>query len=334
MFLCLILLFYLTFITFDFTISINYMMEVNMKTSHDNIGVRLGQILKIFLSGEHMSTAQLAQEFGVNVRTIQRDLHNRLSYLPLTKDSNQCYYLQEEALGKLGFKDIREFAKISGIGNLYPSLSDEFISDILLSRFQSNNLVNKYDRKLPFLIKNQGFSDSSLHYEIFKILSVAILKNKHVQFMYRDKERNAKPYRMLNNSGIWYLLAVENHVLKHFSLNFIKDIILLKESFKPSVEIEKLILKDNFVWTSQNVKEALLEVNIDSKEYFLRKSFVSSIKIIEENDDFFVISCNFSYDDELLNVVKMFLPHIKIISPIYLKDKLHKMLQDYIRQNK
>ncbi len=302
-----------------------------MRINHDGIGIRLGQILKIFLSGEHISTIELAKEFGVNIRTIQRDLHDRLGYLPLKRDINQCYYLQEEALGKIGFKDIRDFAKLSGIADLYPNLSDEFISEILFARIKSTlNTNNQQHKDSPIIVKNQGFSNSALYYKHFKTLSIAILKNKHTNFTYKDKKRNVKPYRMLNNNGVWYLLAVEDETLKHFTLNLIKDVYVKKERFKIDLEVEKLINEEQIVWASQNIQEAKLMIDNSSQEYFFRKAFVSEPKIIEQNKDYFLVSCKYSYDDELLNVVKMFLPHIKIISPDNLKNKLYVMLQDYI----
>jgi len=118
------------------------------------------------------------------------------------------YFMDSYALGKLNFEDIKSFATLSGIKSLYPTLSDKFIVDIL------NNKINK-----AYLIKNQGFEDSSLKYGEFELLSAAILNHHIVSFVYNDKNRVVNPYKLINNNGMWYLLADEDEVLKNYILS-------------------------------------------------------------------------------------------------------------------
>lgn len=64
-------------------------------------------------NGERFTAEELAEEFNVNVRTIQRDLKDRLFYIPLKNEQNY-YFLPSHALGKLSYKDIQNFAHLSG----------------------------------------------------------------------------------------------------------------------------------------------------------------------------------------------------------------------------
>lgn len=57
-----------------------------MATKHDTIATRLALILTKLNNGERFTIEELADEFNVNVRTIQRDLNERLSYIPIIKD--------------------------------------------------------------------------------------------------------------------------------------------------------------------------------------------------------------------------------------------------------
>ncbi len=302
-------------------------------TNHDGIGIRLGQILKLFMNGERMTTHELAHEFGVDIRTIQRDLNERLAYLPLRRDSKKRYYLQEEALGKLGFKDIREFARLSGITMLYPSLSDEFIGGVLFTNMQLDMQDNLDGQKRisPLMVKNQGFESSVMHYENFKLLSTAILRYQCISFTYKKKQRYVNPYRLLNNNGVWYLLADDNGILKHFTLTHITQIeIIARAKFKPDPKLEQTILKNESIWLSMETKEATLEISNSAREYFFRKNFVSKPKLIAEKEESFIVTCTFSYDDEILNIVKVFLPYITILSPLPLQTKLYSILKDYL----
>jgi len=51
-------------------------------TSHDTLAFRLAQMLVKLNQGEKLDPQTLAKEFGVNLRTIQRDLNVRFAYLP------------------------------------------------------------------------------------------------------------------------------------------------------------------------------------------------------------------------------------------------------------
>ena len=98
--------------------------------NHDKIATRLAQILNKLNSGERFSVEELVEEFCVTSRTIQRDLNERLSYLPLKKENN-LYYLEEYYLGKLNFEDIKNFAILSGVRDLFPSLKEDFLKNVL-----------------------------------------------------------------------------------------------------------------------------------------------------------------------------------------------------------
>lgn len=52
--------------------------------SHDKLGMRLGIILTELFSGKTVELETMSLEFNVSVRTIQRDLNERLMYLPIS----------------------------------------------------------------------------------------------------------------------------------------------------------------------------------------------------------------------------------------------------------
>ena len=53
--------------------------------NHDTLVRRLALILVRLNQGEKLDPKQLAIDFNVNLRTIQRDINERFSYLPLEK---------------------------------------------------------------------------------------------------------------------------------------------------------------------------------------------------------------------------------------------------------
>jgi len=294
---------------------------INMSKSHDTLALRLSLILSKLNNGERFTSVELAEEFNVSNRTIQRDLNERLNFIPIEKDGDY-YCMESYALGKLSFEDIQSFATLSGIKSLYPSLSNEFITDILNVKLNS-----------AYLIKNQGYEDISDKREDFEKISAAIVKNSPIDYLYNDKIREVNPYKLINNNGIWYLLADEKGNLKTYTFSKIKQLKWKDEtkSFTPKKEFIQQIEKNKLNWfTTDKLIEVTLQIDNEVKDYFNRKEILSNQKIIEQNDTHFIISTKVSYDDEILKVVKGWLPYIKIVKPLYLKEKMDNVLACYL----
>lgn len=291
-----------------------------MKKEHDKIARRLTDIIQRLNDREKLTIEQLCEDFNVNKRTIQRDLHERLGFLPIVKE-NGYYSLESYALGKLSTKDIQNFATLSGISSLYPSLDQRFISDILNIKLSDS-----------YLVKNQGFEDISCNRNLFEQISGAIARKCPIHFSYNDKPRSANPYKLINNNGIWYLLADENNNLKNYTFSKIKDFHWDDEiHFTPKKEFLEQIEKNHTNWFSKESIEVILEVDNEAKDYFLRKEILPNKKILEQTEKHFRVLTQISYDDEILRLVKYWIPYIKIVSPLYLQEKLNKVLEEYLQ---
>ena len=157
--------------------------------SHDTLVVRLAHILIKLNQGESLNPQELAEEFGVTLRTVQRDLNERFAYLPLLKTDNR-YHLDPAFLGKLSTRDIERFAGLAGVRGLFPSLSDDFLRDIFDTRFQS-----------VLLVKGHHYEDMAGKESLFRLLEQAIVDSRMVSFVYRKNEGGKhyggiEPYKM------------------------------------------------------------------------------------------------------------------------------------------
>ena len=289
-------------------------------TKHDTLATRLSLILNKFNSGDRFTIDELVEEFNVSKRTIQRDISERLSYLPIKKENN-LYYLEEYYLGKLNFNDIENFAILSGIKELYPSLQENFLKDIL------SHSVSK-----AYMIKGHNYEDISSHSSEFKLLENAILSSLQIKFIYNDKQRIVSPYKLLNTKGIWYLIAVQDDEIKTFSFKKITKIEETSQTFKPIQSILDTIEDEDNVWYGNNQTEVILSVNKEVAEYFKRRKILPNQIIAKELDDGSLeISCKVSFDEEILKLVRYWIPNVHIISPIHLKEKLTNNLKDFLK---
>jgi len=288
-----------------------------LPSNHDKISTRLSLILTKLNSGERFNLQDLAQEFNVSIRTIQRDINKRFSYLPLKKE-NGYYFLEEYCLGKLNFEDIKSFATLSGIKDLYPNLNDNFIVDLL------NSKINQ-----TYLIKGYEYENLKSYTKEFELLNIAIVTKQTISCIYNNKARELNPYKLINTDGIWYLSADENNSLKTYTISKISNLTTTNKTFKPNEEFENIIAKNQDRWFSKDAIEVTLEIDSKIKEYFIRRELLPHQKIIEQNDNL-IVTTTVSYDDEILKVVRYWMPHIEILKPTYLQEKLLKDLKTYI----
>ena len=291
------------------------------KKEHDTVARRLTIILMKFNNGESFTTNELAQEFGVGVRTIQKDLVERFSFLPIEKRGTR-YFLADYALGKLSLKDMKNFATFSGIRELYPQLSDALMVDIL------NQKTNK-----ALQVNGHNYEDLTHLVEEFNNIGAAIVTYEKISFYYKEKKRLVKPYKLSNTNGIWYTIAVENKILKTFTFSKMKNIKRLGKYFEIDKHILKIIDDEKSTWVTQNPIEVILEIDISVSEYFLRRELLPNQKIIETNEKKLILSTIIAYDEEILKIIRYWIPHINIFSPLSLQKKLNSSLQKYLNKS-
>jgi len=105
---------------------------------------RLAEIIGMLNNGESICTTGLAERFSTSERTIQRDITQRLSFLSLIKTDN-LWKMDTQSIGKLSHKVIQNFAAISGIRELYPTLDDNFLKSIMDVEQESAFLVKPHN---------------------------------------------------------------------------------------------------------------------------------------------------------------------------------------------
>ncbi len=292
--------------------------------NHDTLVYRLVQMLIKLNSGEKLDPQALAEEFGVNLRTIQRDLNVRFAYLGLVK-LNGRYQLDPMFLGKLSTKDIERFAALSGIRGLYPSLNDEFLRDIFDVQLQS-----------ALLVKGHNYETMVGKEQLFRDIEKAIIGHQSISFSYvkHDGEKRYTgvcPYRLINNKGIWYLAALDGDKLKSFSLSKLNHLRVSEDQFKWDNRIDAQLVAEEGVWLSIEKVEIVLTVSKEVANYFKRRKLIAN-QIIEKEleDGGLIVSAKVGHANQVLPVVRYWIPHVRIISPLSLQHEIEKGLSEYL----
>lgn len=295
--------------------------------NHDTLVYRLAQILVKLNQGEKLDPNALADEFGVNLRTIQRDLNERFAYLPLHKTDGR-YSLDLTFLGKLSTKDIERFAGLAGVRGLFPSLSDEFLRDIFDSRVQE-----------ALLIKGHHYENLAGKEQAFRVLEKAIVARQNVAFDYQKTDgvksyTSVSPYKLLNLKGIWYLAAVDGDKLKTFSFAKIERLKLLDATFVWSKEVDTKLATEDGIWFTESQHEVVLKVSAEVAGYFKRRKLIAN-QVIEKElaDGGLLISAKVGHPNQVLPIVRYWVPHVKIVSPESWQRDLEHSFLDYLERS-
>jgi len=291
-----------------------------MNNKTDKLTIRIIAIITKLNQGEHLTPKELAEEFSVSERIIQKDLNERLNqFLPIVKKDGK-YCMEDFLVGKLDYDDIKTFATLSGIEKLYPSLEPTFLSDIF------NKKIND-----SCLVKGAKYEDITDKRTLFETLQVAIILKHQVTFTYKEKPRVVNPYKLVNTHDIWYLVGDENGQLKNFTFTKINELYNTTEKFHPKQEFLEIINKNEADWFSQVSIKVTLEIDAQVKEYFLRRELLPNQTILKETNKRLILQTKVSYEEEILKVVRYWIPHIKIIEPVELQEKLHEQLDSYLK---
>jgi predicted DNA-binding transcriptional regulator YafY len=296
------------------------------RADHDRLPYRLTQILIRLNLGEQLDPHALAEEFNVSLRTVQRDLSERFGYLPLEK-TDAGYRLDPGYLGRLQVQDVERFACLAGIRGLYPALSNDFLRELLDSRIES-----------ALLVKGHNYEDLGDRIHTFRHLERAILNREKISFGYQKDEgqklyADVEPYRLINHSGVWYLAAMDADKLKAFSFSKIDRLLVSRVTFARAPHIEQLLLEEDSIWLNEKKTEVVLKVTREAASYFRRRKLIACQVLEKELEDGgIIVSGKVAHTNQILPIVRYWIPNVRVISPAGLQAELDKQLQTYLEE--
>lgn len=164
---------------------------------NDKILARLIAILEKLSDNENPRIKDLAKEFNVTERTIQRDIYQRLHYFPIEKNG----------LGQLQF--IRGFSFDKSLLQ-----SDEIMFIYLaLSQIKDNHpdFNNKIDTIVHKLLKphvhQEKIQEQEVNQKVLTNIESALLRNQIISIQLSTKYLEIKPYKLIKNSDNYSLLG-------------------------------------------------------------------------------------------------------------------------------
>jgi predicted DNA-binding transcriptional regulator YafY len=283
--------------------------------------IRLGQILRVFMEKEKVSSSWLSKQFQTTPRTIQRDLLLlKESGFPLHELQKGSYQMSKDLVKNLEVFDDTELALVVALKNIVGQLGQPF------QQAADGVLDHLYDcvTTMPVFVKIDDAAplDGVLLNRIVK----AIRGKKQVSFQYAAGQRtgvhpvNLEPYRVVYFGGFWYLIGNEpsTGILKRYALDRIKDFRPLKTGCKDvPQDLDAILQKSANIWFARDMNlEVKVLIDAQVSHYFQRRKMFPTQEIKDERPDgSLVVSFRVGRYEAIQNILKSWIPHIVILEP-------------------
>lgn len=291
---------------------------------------RLFGIIYLLLSNDTITAKYLADYFEVSVRTIYRDIET-LSSLKIP------IYASKGKNGGIGLLENYKLDKTL--------LTEEEQKEILFSlqsidklNINDNNLFNKMKSIFSsneddwFEVDFNIWDESDTHKINFETIKQSILKCLIIEFNYSNTygetmHRVVEPIKLHFKYNAWYLHAFDLNKkdFRVFKLTRIKNIKLTDKHFE-----RKEIPKYPEEIIPPKIAKVILEVDA-SATYRVYDEFKES-EITKLDNGNFKVEMSLPENEWLYGYILSFGHHVKVISPIYIKEIITNELQESLNK--
>lgn len=291
-----------------------------MKHDYDKILYRLTDILSRLYQGEKLQAKDLSDEYGVSLRTIQRDFKERLLSFPIYYE-DKCW--QMNSAFKLDKNlSLQDTITLDILENFSKNMGNAFYS-------RSANIIDKLkNRKYSPIFTKLNMQDISSEFNSMIEYEEAILLKHPIKIKYTTKEKfqevKINPIKIVNFEGLWYIVAAdENNKLKSYYIKNASLIKVYKTTFSVPKKVESILDNAISIWFSDKEPfEVIIEIDNHVANFFKEKPIAKSQKILDENEFKMTISVMATSDFEIIPIVKSWIPFIKVTSPERIHDRV------------
>jgi predicted DNA-binding transcriptional regulator YafY len=143
------------------------------------------------------------------------------------------------------------------------------------------------------------------------------------------------PYKLVNIKGIWYLAGRDGEKLKTFSFAKIERVRMLESRFEADPELEKKLVEEDGIWLGEERREIVLKVSAEVAGYFKRRKLIANQVIEKELEDGgLIVSAKVGHVNQVLPIVRYWIPHLRVISPEGLQEELEQELKRYVQSGR
>jgi len=288
--------------------------------------------------GKIICIDEYAKKLNITPRTMQRYKKEVEEFfnIKFIKIKRGCYQfpnpkkIESFLINEKEFKDFEKFIDI--VAHLKPQMLKFLnIDEKIIKKLVPRNII---------FIKD-SIMEEFFNTKYFNTLKHSIKHQKCVDIEYfSDKEyffEDFKPYRIVFAEGNWYLCGISNDDInngfKFLRISFIKNITSKSATFKKDKEVVEFIESFDSILSrfKEKKREVIVEVDKSVERFFRVKKFLPSQEILKSGDNL-TIRYYITSDEEILFLAKRWLPHMKIIKPKELQEKLLNLVKEFLEK--
>lgn len=292
---------------------------------------RHADILERLDNGEELSIGELAKEWNVDPKTIQRDFDKLKQMYPGKI---------ERGLDKKRYR--KPFTKrAENDAEMVIEMLESMVKDIGIDFYKkAHPLLKRLQHQIssPFYTR-LDVEDIGHKFDLLIHLENAINEKMEVTLTYTpygEKKpkiySHVQPIKIIVYEGFWYLLAQHDGYAKKFYIKSIHACEVTTMNFKHNDEIINRLEGAINVWFSTNTEpyEVRLWVDKDIAIYFERKPVSKYQKLYKQPDGSAELVLKVTTNEEIYPLLKYWLPMVRIIEPVYIQEKFEQMLSSYL----
>jgi len=315
-----------------------------------NPQARVLELLRRFNDGQKVCLGAMAHDpmwEGKSEKTLRRDLDVIKEYFPesfelIRGGEKGCY----KAITKDIFSNFMDKDTLALMVQTFNIAQRNNILEGLNISEDDKRIINSKIKKskecYEFITKPYETKKGDV--QLLKEIERAITWKRYATIIQKErggeKEYEVKPYKIVFMNENFYL-AGENTDIEHpftiFRISNIQEIKLHTKTFHLNPDIESFIkeLQTPFPKYTPNYRTHMIEVlvEVDSKKarFFKLKKFLPSQRIVETKDDgSLLIAFKVTQEMEMEELIKKWIPHMKVIEPLSLKEKIEDDLRQYL----
>ena len=292
--------------------------------------LRHSEILERLNNGEILSITKLEKGWGTTYKTVQRDFKKLLegNYGVIRAEDGKSFTISKK---KTTTKEVS--SAINMLDSLSEDIGGEFYkkSQTALHKIQSHIESPFYTR-----IDVEDMTD---YMDLIEQLENAISEQKMISLKYKKwykpndikVHKKVKPYKIIIFDGFFYLYCEIGKYCPALYLKEITDLKVLEQTFEYKDNILKSLQKAQDIWFNPNKDEfeVIFHLDATAKVYFERKP-IRDQQLKAYKDGTAELTIYISNKETAFSILKKWLPHIKVVEPVWLQDEFDNMLNLYI----
>ena len=302
---------------------------------YDKKVFRMMHVLNCLDKGRQVVTRELAKEFNVSLRTIQRDIGLlQLTGFPIESAEKGSYVFSEGFTLKQMTLSHEEASLMAVLYEMMHSLGSNFEVSFraMLKKLVSDANSSPYYVKMPEgmkLEKTMPFMED---------LRLAVEEGKRIKIFYENQEKrrwyDLEPLKIIYYDGFWYLMCCKKKVKQviKFRLDRIKKLEVLEEYFTAPMNVKTILDQSVNAWfAAERDTTVVLRIEHEVADFFRKKTYFPLQKIKKEyangNID---VQTLIAREEEVIPIILQWMPYIRVLRPKALAEAVRDRVKSYL----